>query len=76
MFKNYLKSAVRGITRHKVNPTINILGMALGITCCILIYFYVTDELSYDNFHKNQRLLFNGMKKMFCNILIQKHSIN
>jgi putative ABC transport system permease protein len=67
MLKNYLKSAVRGIARHKVNSTINILGLALGLTCCILIYLYVSDELSYDNFHQNKRLLFRVLKISYDN---------
>ena len=67
MIKNYLKSALRSIGRHKVNSTINILGLAIGLTCCILIYLYVTDELSYDNFHKNQRLLFRVLKISYDN---------
>ena len=36
----------------------NILGLSLGFTCCILIYFYVADELSFDRFHKNRDSLF------------------
>jgi putative ABC transport system permease protein len=53
MFKNYLKTAWRNIVRNKVNSFINIAGLAIGITCVILIVMYVQDELSYDKFLKN-----------------------
>ena len=51
MFGNYLKSALRNITKHKGFSFINISGLAVGMACCILILMYVTDELSYDRFH-------------------------
>ena len=51
MFKNYLKVAVRYLVRHKGYSFINILGLAVGITCCILIMLFVKSELSYDAFH-------------------------
>lgn len=51
MFKNYLKVAFRNILKHKFFSFINILGMTIGVTSCLLIALYVTDELSYDRFH-------------------------
>jgi putative ABC transport system permease protein len=51
MFKNYLKVAFRNILKHKFFSIINILGMTIGVTACLLIALYVTDELSYDRFH-------------------------
>jgi putative ABC transport system permease protein len=53
MFKNYLKTAIRNLTRHKGYSLINIAGFAIGIACCILILIWVHDELSFDRFHKN-----------------------
>lgn len=53
MFKNYFKVAVRNILKHKFYSAINILGMTIGVTACILIVLYVVDEISYDRFHKN-----------------------
>ena len=58
MFKNYLKIAFRTIRGKKIFSLMNILGLSLGFTCCILIYFYVADELSFDRFHKNGDSLF------------------
>jgi putative ABC transport system permease protein len=58
MIKNYLKIAFRTIRGQKIYSLMNILGLSLGFTCCILIYFYVADELSFDRFHKNGDSLF------------------
>ena len=53
MFKNYLKIAYRNLIKHRSYSLINILGLSLGITCCILILAYIGYELSYDCYHKN-----------------------
>lgn len=51
MLKNYLKIALRNLDRQKGFSFINIFGLAIGIACCLLIFLYVTDELSYDKHH-------------------------
>ncbi|MBX2842738.1 MAG: ABC transporter permease [Flammeovirgaceae bacterium] len=53
MLKNYLKVALRSLNKNKVYTIINILGLSVGLACCILILLHVQDELSYDKFHKN-----------------------
>jgi len=53
MFKNYVKIAIRNIYSHKGFSLINIFGLAVGITCCLLIVLYIQDELKYDSFHTN-----------------------
>ncbi|MGD9347101.1 MAG: ABC transporter permease [Candidatus Aminicenantes bacterium] len=53
MIKNYLKSALRNIKRHKGYAFINIAGLAIGMACCLLILVYITTELSYDRYHTN-----------------------
>ncbi len=58
MFKNYLKVAFRNILKHKFFSLINILGMTIGVTACLLITLYVTDELSYDRFHTNAKQIY------------------
>ncbi|GAA4383998.1 ABC transporter permease [Hymenobacter koreensis] len=50
MFKNYFLVAYRNIVRHKGFSFINIAGLALGITACLLIGLFVADELQYDKF--------------------------
>ena len=53
MFKNYLIVTVRNIIRHKVYTLINLMGLAVGMACTILILLWIQDELSYDRFHEN-----------------------
>lgn len=53
MLRNYLKIAFRNLLKNKAFSIINIAGLALGLTCCLLISLYVVDELSYDKFHEN-----------------------
>lgn len=53
MLKNYIKIALRNLAKRKAYAFINILGLAVGIACCLLISVYVLDELSYDRFHEN-----------------------
>jgi len=53
MFKNYLKIAYRNLIKTKVFSLINISGLAIGITACLLILHYVHYEKSFDRFHKD-----------------------
>lgn len=53
MLWNYLKIAWRNLRRYKGYSFINIVGLAVGLACCIMILLWVQDELSYDRFHKN-----------------------
>ncbi len=48
MLSNYLKISVRNLLKHKVFSFINIFGLAIGITCCVLLGLYVKDELEYE----------------------------
>jgi putative ABC transport system permease protein len=52
MIKNYLKVTLRHFMKDKMYSLINILGLAVGIACCLLIFLYIHDELSYDSFHE------------------------
>ncbi len=63
MFKNYFKIALQNIKMHKINSIIHVFGLALGFTCCILIYLYVSNELSYDKFHENRDSLYRVVIK-------------
>mgnify|MGYP000667707632 CR=1 FL=1 len=53
MIKNYLKTAVRNLFKHKGYTLINILGLAIGMASCLLILLFVRHELSYDGYHQN-----------------------
>lgn len=50
MVKTYFKIALRNLAKHKVNTFINVIGLSIGMACCLLIVLYVTDELSFDRF--------------------------
>jgi len=58
MFRNYFKTAWRYLLRYKQYTIINILGLAVGITCCVLIMLFVRSEFSYDRFHSNAHRLY------------------
>jgi len=51
MLKNYFKIAFRTLLKNKGFTAINVLGLALGLAACLLIVFYVVDELSYDRYN-------------------------
>ncbi|MDZ4714341.1 MAG: ABC transporter permease [Cytophagales bacterium] len=51
MFRSYLTIALRTLWRNKIQSSINILGLSLGVLCCLLITLYVHDEWSFDTFH-------------------------
>jgi putative ABC transport system permease protein len=59
MLKNHLKIAFRSLSRNKGFSFINITGLAVGLAVCIMIMLYVTHEMSYDNFHKNEKRIYN-----------------
>ncbi|MDP8210426.1 MAG: ABC transporter permease, partial [Candidatus Stygibacter australis] len=57
MFKNYVKIAIRNILRNKLYSLINILGLTIGITACLLIMLFINYEYSYENmFSKADRI--------------------
>ncbi|MGC4021076.1 MAG: ABC transporter permease [Cyclobacteriaceae bacterium] len=51
MIKNYLKVALRAMSRNRLTSFINLMGLTLAIASSILIYLFVSDELSYDRYH-------------------------
>lgn len=58
MLKNYLNVSFRNLSGHKGFSIINIMGLAVGMACCILILLWVQEELSYDRFHRNANDLY------------------
>src|SRR6266700_3538227 len=63
MLKNYFKIAWRNLFRNKGFSVTNILGLTIGITCTILIFLWVQDELAYDKFHSN----YNNIYQVIAN---------
>lgn len=53
MLKNYIVIAIRNLLKQKGYSAINIFGLAIGLTCCMLILTYIHEEVNFDNFHPN-----------------------
>lgn len=52
MFKNYFKTAFRNFRKNKFYTGINVFGLAVGLSTCLMILLYVLDELAYDKYNK------------------------
>jgi len=62
MIKNYLLLAFNNFRKQKLFSLINILGLTVGITCCLMIFLFILNEFSYDNFHKNGENIYRVMR--------------
>lgn len=58
MLQNYFKIAWRNVVRHKAYTIINVLGLALGICACIVIYLITNHEFSFDRFHPDKNRIY------------------
>ncbi len=58
MIFNHLKIAKRNLLKHKLNTTLNVLSLSVGIACTLAVAVYVSSELAYDNFHKDADLIY------------------
>ena len=65
MIKNYFKIAWRNLLHNKTFSLINIFGLALGMTCSLLIMLWLKDELKRDRFHANDKRLFRVMENQY-----------
>jgi predicted permease len=63
MLINYLRTALRGLTRAKTHALINIGGLAIGMAISILISLWIKDELSYDKYHRNYDRIVQVLQK-------------
>ena len=63
MLKNVVTTSFRFLQKNRVYTLINVLGLALGLTTSLLIFLYVTDELSYDKFHEDYELIYRVQEK-------------
>ena len=64
MLKNYFKIAIRNIARNKVFAFINVLGLAIGISACLIIFSVTRYELSFDQFHPDKERIFRIVTEM------------
>ena len=62
MIKNYLKVAWRNLVKNKVFSFINILGLTIGITVCMMIFLFIMNEFSFDKFHKQEKNIYRVMR--------------
>jgi len=58
MIKNYFKIAWRNLWKNKTFSAINILGLSIGLACCILMFLFIQHELSYDKFNVNAKNIY------------------
>ena len=58
MLKNYFKIALRNLVKYKFISFINLFGLTVGLTCCLLITIYILNELSYDRYNKNAKNIY------------------
>ncbi len=63
MLRNYLKIAYRNLWKNKVFSLINILGLAIGISCCLIIGIYLLHELSYDRFFPHAERIYRVVQE-------------
>ncbi|GAB4498347.1 MAG: ABC transporter permease [Saprospiraceae bacterium] len=55
MLQNYLKIALRNLSKNRLYAFLNIAGLALGLACCFLVILFIRHEHSYDDFQKNEK---------------------
>ncbi len=67
MLQSFLKIAFRNLTKRKGYALMNIAGLAIGITCCLLIFEYVAYERSYDRFNDNADRIFRVQDEEYQN---------
>ena len=65
MLKNYLKIAIRTLLRQKLYTLINICGLALGLSCCIMIFLLLQEEWSFDRHHEKKDLIYRVVTREF-----------
>ncbi len=63
MIKNYIKITFRNLLRNKISTIINLLGLSLGISVCLLIFLLIDYELNFDNFHNRKNEIYRVVRK-------------
>lgn len=58
MFKNYFKTGIRNLLKYKIFSFINIFGLAIAMSVCMLVILMLADEKSYDQFHSNKHRIY------------------
>src|SRR6187549_5111 len=58
MLKSYFLTAYRTLTRNKTYSTINILGLSISIASCLILFYIIRYELSFDTFHTSREKIY------------------
>jgi len=75
MLRNHLKVAYRNFVRHKLYSFINVFGLAIGLSICMIISLWVLRELSYDRFHENAHRIYRVERELFRDNLYSRWPI-
>jgi putative ABC transport system permease protein len=67
MIKNYLLLAFKNLRKQKMFSLINILGLTVGITCCLMIFLFIRHETGYDSFHKKGKDIYRVVRQADLN---------
>lgn len=70
MFKNYLLTTLRKLSRQKNHTIINVLGLALGMACCIFIFMIIQHESSFDQFHSKRERIYRVITEEKMNEIV------
>ena len=62
MIRNYILLAIKNFRKQKTFSIINILGLTVGITCCLMIYLFILNQYSYDKFLRNGENIYRIMR--------------
>src|SRR5580698_7017165 len=71
MLINYFKIAWRNLLRNKTLSFINIAGLSMGLACCMLIFLYTKDEVSFDRFQQKKDELY----QLTCKLIKKDGSV-
>jgi putative ABC transport system permease protein len=71
MIYNYFKIAFRNLAKYKFISFINLFGLTIGLTCCLLITTYILNELSYDRYNKNADNIYRITRTFYSNDGVQ-----
>lgn len=76
MLQNYLKITLRNLNRRRAYSLINVLGLAVGVTICLVISKYVEFETSFDSFHSNRKSIFRVVSSFYTDGAIEPYCGN
>jgi putative ABC transport system permease protein len=75
MIRSYVRTSSRSIMRHKLFSTINIIGLAVSMSVGLLMIVFLSDLISYDNFHAKKERIFRVTSRDFNNVDLASTSV-